>query len=251
MIVPGVSGQDRVRTYTLGVTQAPSSPATDRVRELPPRGFYHAAEVGRLSGVSGNTIGQWKRHGYIRASQEGIDYPNIYSYQDIGEAMVVHQLIRIEGIKRSEIRAATRALRNTYGLDWPLTHGHLRLADPGSHGRPTLVIGEGNANYDVSRPRMWQGILEMENIRGLAMDLRRGGWAARELGDLEHIEVNPNRLSGRPAIRGKRVFAETAAEMASSKVGIRTLKRDFGLTSAQIRDAVRWSDRVRTYEAVA
>lgn len=225
--------------------------STNQLRELPARGFYHAAEVGRLAGVSGNTIGQWKRRGYIRASQEGIDYPNLYSYQDIGEAMVVHELIRIDGIKRSEILAAIRALRDTYGYDWPLTHGDVRIAEPDGDSRPLLVIGEGDSIYDVSRLQMWQGVLELGNIRRLASDLRRGGWAARELGDLEHIEVNPNRLSGRPAIRGKRVFAETAADMASTKDGVRTLKRDYGLTKAQIRDAVRWRDRVRTYEVAA
>lgn len=239
-----------VNPYTRAVPEASPTrgPAN---REMPPRGFYHAAEVGSLAGVSGNTIGQWKRRGYIRASRDGIDYPNIYSYQDIGEALVVHELIQIQGIKRSDILAAISALRDTYGYSWPLTHGDVRIADSGLEGRPALVVGEGGSVYDVSRPAMWQAVLEWNNIRKLALHLRHGGWAARELGDLQHIEVNPNRLSGRPAIRGTRVFAESAAEMASTREGVRTLKQDYGLTGAQIRDAVRWLDRVRTYEAAA
>jgi hypothetical protein len=41
-------------------------------------GAFLAGEVGELAGVSGNTIGQWARWGYIRASQSGGD-PHVYS----------------------------------------------------------------------------------------------------------------------------------------------------------------------------
>jgi len=229
---------------------------------MPPRGHYLAAEVGQLAGVSGNMIGQWKRHGYIRASQQEDDYPYIYSYQDVGSAMVVHELILIEGIKRADITAAIRALQELYGYDWPLLHGNLRLADytieqivgttTKQVGVPSLVIvGNDGAPYDVSRAEMWHQVLNSENIRSLASDLRRGGWAARELGDLEHIEVNPKRLSGRPAIRGTRVFAQNAAVMARSVAGRRALRRDFGLSEDQIRDAIRWHNRVQAYEVAA
>lgn len=224
------------------------------VRELPPRGHYYAAEVGQLAGVSGNMIGQWKRHGYIRASQQAADYPNVYSYQDVGEAMVIHQLILIEGISRTDIIAAIRAVRELYGYNWPLLHGGVRVADytTATAGRPSVVVvDETGRPYDVARAEMWQQVVQSENIRSLALDLRRGGWAARELGNLKHIEVNPNRLSGRPAIRGTRVFAEHAATLGVSVDGQRTLRRDYGLNKEQISDAVRWYRQVQTYEVAA
>ena len=40
-------------------------------------GTFLAGEVGELAGVSGNTIGQWARWGYIRASQSDGD-PHVY-----------------------------------------------------------------------------------------------------------------------------------------------------------------------------
>lgn len=242
-----------VNSYTCDVPDLPR-PDGSNVREMSPRGHYLAAEVGQLAGVSGNMIGQWKRHGYIRASWQDNSYPNIYSYQDVGSAMVIHELILIEGIDRADILAAIRALHILYGYNWPLLHGDLRIADytTSEDGVPSLlVVGEEGKPYDVSRAEMWQQVLASENIRSLAHDLRSGGWAARELGDLEHIEVNPNRLSGRPAIRGTRVFAQTAAVMAGSVNGRQSLHRDYGLSGAQVRDAVRWYERVQAYEVAA
>jgi DNA-binding transcriptional MerR regulator len=55
------------------------------IRELPPRGHYLASEVGRLAGVSGQSIGQWARNGYLRSSQSD-GPPRVYSFQDVAEA---------------------------------------------------------------------------------------------------------------------------------------------------------------------
>ena len=47
-----------------------------------PHGHFLAGEAGELAGVSGTTIGQWARWGYIRASQSGGD-PHVYSVEDV------------------------------------------------------------------------------------------------------------------------------------------------------------------------
>ncbi len=57
------------------------------VKEMGPRGQFLSHVVGPLAGVSGQTIGQWARRGYIRSSQSS-DAPRVYSYQDVAEAMV-------------------------------------------------------------------------------------------------------------------------------------------------------------------
>jgi hypothetical protein len=67
-----------------------------------PRGWYLAAEVGQLVGVSGDRIGQWARHGYIRSSVS-TGSPRVYSFQDVAEAMAVHELLR-RGVRHEEIR---------------------------------------------------------------------------------------------------------------------------------------------------
>src|SRR5689334_7979997 len=55
----------------------PMARAADRVH-----GHFLAGEVGEMAGVSGNTIGQWARWGYIRASQSAGD-PHVYSVEDV------------------------------------------------------------------------------------------------------------------------------------------------------------------------
>ncbi len=56
-----------------------------------PLGIYWAVEVGQLAGVSRRTVGQWARHGYIRSSRSTTS-PRVYSFQDVAEAIVVHEL---------------------------------------------------------------------------------------------------------------------------------------------------------------
>ncbi|HEY8741983.1 MAG TPA: MerR family transcriptional regulator, partial [Chloroflexota bacterium] len=83
-----------------------------------PRGWYLPDEVGQLAGVSSERIGQWARHGYIRSSRSA-SAPRVYSFQDIAEAMIVHELID-RRVPVRDIRNAISNLRQRYG-DWPLT----------------------------------------------------------------------------------------------------------------------------------
>src|SRR3954466_9178618 len=62
-------------------------------------GHLLAGEVGELAGVTGNTIGQWARWGYIRASQSAGD-PHVYSVEEVAEAAVVRALLDRQGRHR-------------------------------------------------------------------------------------------------------------------------------------------------------
>src|SRR5690349_17612541 len=95
-----------------------------QVVHMPARGQYLANEVGRLAGVSGDQVGQWARYGYIKSSQSD-RIPRVYSFQDIAEAMVVHQL-RENKISYEDIRDALTSLREDPALgDWPLSTAEL------------------------------------------------------------------------------------------------------------------------------
>ncbi len=73
-----------------------------------PRGHYLAREVGQLAGVSGDMIGQWARRGYIHSSQSRAgEIPRVYSFQDIAEAMIVHELLEHE-VSHREIKWAIK-----------------------------------------------------------------------------------------------------------------------------------------------
>ncbi len=236
--------------------------------EMPPVGFYLAREAGRLAGVSGDQIGQWARRGYIRSSQS-LGPPRVYSYQDVAEAMVVHEL-RSWNVRLAAIKAAIDFLRDEMGTGWPLTAAvseHVLLV-PKRAGSYTILPGtEGIPRWGVSlqkpisqKPRNLvvsssefptdAEVLPVD-LHQIASNLERGGWAVRDIPDLTHIEVDPDRLSGRPVIRGSRVAAEFVAAMGETEEGRTLLREDYGLTDEEINDAVRWWSAVASYEKSA
>lgn len=221
---------------------------------MPPRGRYLAHEAGRLAGVSGNAIGQWARRGYIRSSQSPVGrLPRVYSFQDVAEAMVVHELVD-RGVPHRDIKASVQVLRDRFG-DWPLTGSRelLATADVTNNARKRrsmLLVGEPDELYDVGRAPAQQ-VLEPANLRRIAADLSRGGWAVRDVPDLQLIEVNPDLIGGRPSIRGRRIPADLVAELAATSEGRDTLSADYDLSAAEIRDAERWWAAALQYERAA
>jgi DNA-binding transcriptional MerR regulator len=147
---------------------------------MEPRGHYTAREAGLLAGVSGTTIGQWARRGYIRASQAD-QPPYDYSYQDIAEAIVVHELLDA-GVPHRKIKRATGALRDMHGNRWPLQAAELGTADG------AVVALEHDTTWDIG-DKVWQQQITPDNLHRVAGILRRGGWAARYLPDLKYVEV--------------------------------------------------------------
>lgn len=215
-----------------------------------PRGWYLAAEVGQLVGVSGDRIGQWARRGYIRSSRSD-GSPRVYSFQDVAEAMAVHELLQ-RGVPHHEIRRAISNLRQEYG-DWPLTAAPLATTTHSrGRGRESVIHRKDDTLLAVGHDHGGQTVLTYDDLRDIAGWLRRGGWAIRELPTVAHIEVDPDRLSGRPTIRHRRLAASKVAELAKSGFpGLRVLREDYELERPEIEDAVRWWDVVTQYEQVA
>jgi DNA-binding transcriptional MerR regulator len=215
---------------------------------MPPRGNYLAHEVGRLAGVSGDRIGQWARRGYIQSSQS-TGRPRVYSFQDVAEAMMVHDLIE-RGLDLRLIRSMIQQLRNRYGA-WPLASAPL-YAEYGSDDRfQAVVLQEGATLYDVRR--LSEPLLDRMGpvLVRITEQLRRGGWAARQVPELRYIEVDPDRLSGRPAIKGRRIAAEFVGQLATRPGGVDILKEDYELSDEEIADARRWWETVQRYELAA
>jgi uncharacterized protein (DUF433 family)/DNA-binding transcriptional MerR regulator len=216
---------------------------------MPPRGHYLAFEVARLVGVSGQTIGQWSSRGYITASQsERTDPRHVYAFQDIAEAMVVHELLT-RNVHPRTIKESVARMKRDLGLRWPLQQIRLRIPPdhPQARGKKRTIVAE----YDGQQTDVSRGLAVLDDVdlELVARWLQRGGWAARELGNLQHIEVDPDRMSGRPVVRSTRVPADQAGALAETPEGIKLLEDEYGLTREQALDARRWWRKVSEYAA--
>jgi DNA-binding transcriptional MerR regulator len=113
-------------------------------------GHFLAGEVGELAGVSGTTIGQWARWGYIAASVSDAD-PHVYSLEDVVEAAMVAELLG-RGVSHADVRRAIDRLRVEYGA-WPLSDAPLGTTT--QNARTRVVLRERDGYYALS-PRGWQ-----------------------------------------------------------------------------------------------
>jgi DNA-binding transcriptional MerR regulator len=130
-----------------------------------PHGSFLAAEVGQLAGVSGNTIGQWARWGYIRSSRSEGE-PRVYSVEDVAEAAIVHALLE-RGIKHAQVRRVIAQL-GEYG-DWPLSEAPLATTD---EPRPRIVLHDRAGIYALSR-RGWQLMAAPPPVQDVRLRLKR------------------------------------------------------------------------------
>lgn len=217
---------------------------------LPPRGQYLAHQAGQLAGVSGGTIGQWAHYGYIRASRSKPgEYPRVYSFQDVAEAIIVHDLLETH-VPLKVLRPVIERLREELG-DWPLQRAELETVAETGITVAALLVRDGDLRRELG-PHGWQ-LVEHATVhpQRVATDLRRGGWAIRQLPNLRHIVVDPDTLSGRPAIRNRRVPVSLVAELADTLDGLEILREDYDLSDEEIDDAVRWWEATSAYEQVA
>jgi DNA-binding transcriptional MerR regulator len=124
-----------------------------------PHGRFLAGEAGELIGVSGTTIGQWARRGYIRASRSTGD-PHVYSLEDVAEAWVVHALLE-RGVGHAAVRRTIAALGG-HGA-WPLLGVALATTDGSA---PRVVLCEPDGIYALSG-RGWQRLAVRPPLRAL------------------------------------------------------------------------------------
>ena len=129
-----------------------------------PHGELSAGAVGELAGVTGNTIGQWARWGYIRASQSAGD-PHVYSVEDVAEASIVSELLE-RGVRHRDVRRAIAHL-GEYG-DWPLSEAPLATTPEGR----LLLLKENGDIYALSA-RGWQLMTAPPEIKDVRLRLRR------------------------------------------------------------------------------
>jgi DNA-binding transcriptional MerR regulator len=127
-------------------------------------GHLSAGEAGELVGVTGNTIGQWARWGYIRASQSDGD-PHVYSVEDVAEAAVVRALLERK-VRHRSVRLAIAHL-DDYG-EWPLSQAPLATTPDGR-----LVLLRENGDVYALSARGWQLMTAPPELEEIHLRLRR------------------------------------------------------------------------------
>jgi DNA-binding transcriptional MerR regulator len=135
-------------------------------RDGRPHGHFLAGEAGELAGVSGTTIGQWARWGYIRASQSAGD-PHVYSVEDVAEAAIVSTLLE-RGVRHADVRRAIARLGD-YGT-WPLSDAPLATT---AERRPRIVLREDDAVFSLTEGG-WQRMALPPELVDVRLRLRRG-----------------------------------------------------------------------------
>ena len=129
-------------------------------------GHLSAGDAGELVGVTGTTIGQWARWGYIRSSQSDGE-PRVYAVEDVAEAAIVAGLLE-RGVRHADVRSTIRRLASGYG-DWPLSEAH--LATTGDNGRVRVVLRENGTAWALG-DRGWQELLVVPPLDDLRVRLR-------------------------------------------------------------------------------
>lgn len=195
-------------------------------------GHYTAREVARLAGVTPRKVGSWARYGIILPSISR--RPNIYSYADAGEAVLAHYLVE-QKMRPRQIRGIVHRLRDEHG-PWPLAGAPLY------HEGRALLIEREDGLYDIVNPDEQKvAIGTLIDLKEIRQALERGGWVAYKR-PREHVQVDPDRHSGDPVIRGRRLTTARVAALASLPDGRQTLKEDFDLSDAEIDDAVGYEE---------
>jgi DNA-binding transcriptional MerR regulator len=128
------------------------------VPEMAAHGRLSAADVGALVGVSGTTVGQWARRGYIDSSQRRRE-PRVYAVEDVVEAAIVRALLD-RGLRRPEVRRAIARLRED-GPPWPLSR--MRLGTVTDSGRTRLLV-HADGGWQELTPRGWQRVVALRGV---------------------------------------------------------------------------------------
>ncbi|MDQ3642264.1 MAG: DUF433 domain-containing protein [Actinomycetota bacterium] len=193
--------------------------------------------------MSGRAIGQWARRRLITPSVYAGRRTNLYAFNDVAEAIIVHWLLS-EGFAHGQIRAALDVASREYA-DWPLLRAPLGIGRHHLDDRGLIVLKHKSEYIDVTGRAPGQVVLRPQML-DLARDmLRRGGWIAHEL-RLESIEVDPLKLGGQPSLRGRRWAVPHVARLGADEEGRAILTDEYGLNPAEVDEASAWLNRAES-----
>jgi uncharacterized protein (DUF433 family) len=196
-------------------------------------GHYTTEEAARLVGVSPRRLSRWTSYGIVPSVSR---HPGVYSYADVGEAILAHYLVNL-GWRPQHIKNLVERLRERYP-EWPLASAPLE------HDGKLVVVKEGDdLRIDVIDHIDHVVISETLNLKQVRDALFHGGWVALSQ-PREHIEVDPDVHSGQPVLSGRRISTAMVAEVADEPGGWDILRDDYGLSDDEITAAIDYEEAV-------
>jgi uncharacterized protein (DUF433 family) len=205
------------------------------------RAVFPPWRAGALAGVSGNRIGQWARNGLIHPTYFEGRLRNLYTFNDVAEAIVIRWLLD-RSFTYDAIHGAIEKARAEHP-DWPLLEAPLGVAQHAVRGDPRggIVLKVENGVYVSTSVGSAQVTLKPQLLDEARDMLRRGGWIAAQL-ELRRIEVDPGKLGGAPSLRGRRWPIERVAQIAADDEGRGLLVEDYGIDEGEIDESLRWME---------
>jgi uncharacterized protein (DUF433 family) len=197
-------------------------------------GEYTTWELARLAGSPPKRVSRWHQMGVFPATGR---VPGTFSYADAAESILAHYLIDV-GLRPGEVAKLVENLRERYG-NWPLSNAPLE-----HEGRLVVVREDGDVYLDVLHhldQRVIEATLDLRKVRDA---LAHGGWVALK-NRREAIEVDPEKLSGLPTVRGRRLTTLIVADVAAEPDGLETLRTEYGLSRQEIDETVAYESDVR------
>ncbi|UXA16741.1 DUF433 domain-containing protein [Mycobacterium sp. SMC-4] len=213
------------------------------VLNLLDRDVYLYSEVDRIVGLRPGTARRWI-NGYSRAGKHHDPILRIEprdtewaTWGEFVEARILKEYR--EEIHTRRLREAVSALRQEYRRDYPLAYlqPYLSVVDKdltirANDAEAQVVVRTGQSLLGEGWPVIQQSQLAeddkgMKFVAELPPDI-----------DFPDIVVNPNRYSGLPTFRGRRVSVATIAGMVAAGEAPSDLAADYGLSLAQVENAV-------------
>lgn len=218
------------------------------------RDVYLYAEVDRIIGLRTGTARRWI-NGYERGEKRykpilRVEYRDTEwaTWGEFVEARILAEMR--EEVKTQRLRLAVQALRDTFGVRYPLAHLRPYL----SAQDRDLVIGGADVGFDeetkmvvrTGQMLLGEGWSLIEKAR-IGVDEAGERFVAELPVDEEfpEIVINPQRFSGQPTIAGRRVAVATIAGMRKAGEAEEDLAADYGLSIAQVRAAVEYAEKYR------
>lgn len=211
------------------------------------RDVYLYGEVDRIVGLRVGTARRWI-NGYERSGRYYDPIlriePRDTEWATWGEFVETRILAEYrEEVHTRRLRPAIVALRQEYRSDYPLAYVQPYLSVV---NRDLTIAGDEDTRVVVRTGQMILGdgwpVIEQSQ---LATDARGENFVAEMPPDIDFpgIVVNPNRYSGQPTFKGRRVSVATIAGMVRAGEAETDLAADYALSLAQVTDAVAFVEK--------